>query len=492
VFVYRRKLYTTIQVCLDLASFWPIWECAIRLRTFLNPFMKLQLTWPHAGGWVPAAGPVLALWIAVAIRTRVYRAPHEIRPWTILLSAGQNTVFICALTVLTTFFSRQFGAGISRSFVVCMLPVTLLILILSRCLSAALIASIQRRSRQPRIALIGDSTNAMRLISTMEGGIRSAIRGLILPEGAIPGISGGLVPVLGTTRQMAELINRERIDHAILLNGSVPDSELERCKNVFLRMGLPMSCTLDFAAESTRERLGWLSRGRFELSEEYGLRVVEVRRHADLNGAQDVVKLVFDFTFASIALLVAAPAMLLVALFIKLATRGPVWEKSPRVGKGGRHFTCFRFHTGCTCGNAVRVRHSGHATEERRFPGTACTNRIGHFLRRYALDELPQLLNILRREMSVVGPRPLPAHDLGPDGMSLDFFDWSQTRALVLPGLTGLWQIGGRSELSFDDMVRLDLEYIQKRSFWLDIRIILKTPLSMLQRDGTSEGVRGA
>ncbi len=101
---------------------------------------------------------------------------------------------------------------------------------------------------------------------------------------------------------------------------------------------------------------------------------------------------------------------------------------------------------------------------------------IGRFIRRYSLDELPQLINVLRGEMSLVGPRPLPAGDMGPDGMSREFADWSEGRAAVYPGITGLWQVNGRSELPFEEMVRLDLQYIREWSLLLDIKIILATP----------------
>jgi lipopolysaccharide/colanic/teichoic acid biosynthesis glycosyltransferase len=115
----------------------------------------------------------------------------------------------------------------------------------------------------------------------------------------------------------------------------------------------------------------------------------------------------------------------------------------------------------------------GHIFKIKRDPRVT---PVGRFIRRYSLDELPQLINVLLGEMSLVGPRPLPAGDLGPDGMSREFADWSEGRSAVYPGITGLWQVNGRSELPFEEMVRLDLQYIREWSLLLDIKIILATP----------------
>jgi lipopolysaccharide/colanic/teichoic acid biosynthesis glycosyltransferase len=109
---------------------------------------------------------------------------------------------------------------------------------------------------------------------------------------------------------------------------------------------------------------------------------------------------------------------------------------------------------------------------------------LGRFLRRYSLDELPQLCNVLIGDMSLVGPRPLPVEDLEPDGMSRDFREWAEARAQVLPGITGLWQIKGRSNLAFEQLLRWDLEYIRNWSLALDVRILLATPMAVLRTRG--------
>jgi lipopolysaccharide/colanic/teichoic acid biosynthesis glycosyltransferase len=124
---------------------------------------------------------------------------------------------------------------------------------------------------------------------------------------------------------------------------------------------------------------------------------------------------------------------------------------------------------------------SGHIFKIRNDPRVT---PIGKILRKYSLDELPQLINILRGDMSLVGPRPLPARDLDPDGMSRQFAAWSEGRARVHPGLTGLWQVSGRGDLTFEDMIRLDLEYIRRWSLLLDLNIVLVTPMRVIKGAG--------
>jgi lipopolysaccharide/colanic/teichoic acid biosynthesis glycosyltransferase len=155
--------------------------------------------------------------------------------------------------------------------------------------------------------------------------------------------------------------------------------------------------------------------------------------------------------------------------------------RSVRPGIGGRPFACFKFRT--MYADAERLQEElEHSNEKggalfkiRRDPRVT---RVGSFLRRWSLDELPQLFNVLRGEMSLVGPRPLPQRDF--DRLE----DWHRKRYLVLPGLTGLWQVSGRSELDFDDLVRLDFLYLERWSVFLDLSILLKTVPAVVRSRG--------
>jgi exopolysaccharide biosynthesis polyprenyl glycosylphosphotransferase len=187
-----------------------------------------------------------------------------------------------------------------------------------------------------------------------------------------------------------------------------------------------------------------------------------------------LAKQLMDFFGALALLVVAALPMLLIALLIKLLSPGPVFFRQQRSGLNGAPFTLYKFRTMVT--NAEQFKHELEAMNEMRGPVFKVTNDprvtpLGKILRRYSLDELPQVFNVLRGEMSLVGPRPLPVDEVRR------FNDLAHRRRLsVKPGITCLWQVQGRNQISdFRDWVRLDLEYIDNWSLWLDIKILLRT-----------------
>ena len=189
---------------------------------------------------------------------------------------------------------------------------------------------------------------------------------------------------------------------------------------------------------------------------------------------QSVIKHVMDRVGAFILLIVLLPLFSLIALAIKLTSPGPVLFRQQRSGQNGAPFTLYKFRTMVT--NAEQFKQELEALNEMTGPVFKLTNdpritRIGKWLRRYSLDELPQLFNVLRGEMSLVGPRPLPVDEVKR------FSDLAHRRRLsVKPGITCLWQISGRNQIKdFKDWVRLDLEYIDNWSLWLDLEILLRT-----------------
>ncbi len=198
-------------------------------------------------------------------------------------------------------------------------------------------------------------------------------------------------------------------------------------------------------------------------------------------GLDYVVKRTFDVVAALALIVVLSPILLAIAIAVRLSSRGPVLYHSVRPGVGGESFSCLKFRTMRTDADQMQAdleslnEASGPLFKMRADPRMT---RIGGVLRRYSLDELPQLFNVVAGSMSLVGPRPLPERDFE------QLEEWHKKRYLVLPGITGLWQVSGRSDLDFDDLVRLDFLYLERWSVGLDLSILIKTVPAVLRRRG--------
>ncbi len=201
-----------------------------------------------------------------------------------------------------------------------------------------------------------------------------------------------------------------------------------------------------------------------------------------------------DIFGSAFGLLFFAPVFLIIAVLIKLGSKGPVFFRQQRIGQFGEPFEFLKFRSMKTgndskvhqeymkqliSGTAERQPTSGNGNGVYKLTQDSRVTPIGGFLRRTSLDELPQLYNVLRGEMSLVGPRPAIPYEV----QAYDI--WHRRRVLdAKPGITGLWQVSGRSRIGFDEMVRLDVRYSMKRSFWLDIKILLLTPCAVIMGEG--------
>jgi exopolysaccharide biosynthesis polyprenyl glycosylphosphotransferase len=204
-----------------------------------------------------------------------------------------------------------------------------------------------------------------------------------------------------------------------------------------------------------------------------------------LKGWQLAVKQAVDLVGATVGLVVAAPLMAVVALAVKLDSPGPVFFRQERVGTGGRRFGVFKFRTmvnGASdaahrelvsrmlAGDEKETARAGKgSTRVYKLLGDERVTRVGRLLRRTSVDELPQLFNVLRGEMSLVGPRPPIPYEIEA------YAHWQYDRLEVRPGITGLWQVSGRNLLTYGQMCELDVEYVRNWSLWLDLMILLKT-----------------
>ncbi|HEY7933948.1 MAG TPA: sugar transferase [Solirubrobacteraceae bacterium] len=276
---------------------------------------------------------------------------------------------------------------------------------------------------------------------------------------------------LGVLSDLEGVLDCERVDEVIIADPDFPQPEavelVDRCHRRGIRVRIAPS-TMEIMMIHRTEFIPGESVPLFEL------------RPPVSEGVDFALKRTFDLIGASILLIVLSPGLALIMLAVRVSSRGPIMFRSMRPGIGQRPFPCLKFRTMyCDAEEHQEALEglneaSGALFKIRDDPRTT---PVGRFLRRFSLDELPQLINVLRGEMSLVGPRPLPQRDFEL------LEDWHRKRYLVLPGITGLWQVSGRSELDFDDLVHLDFLYLERWSLALDLTILLKTlPAVLMQR----------
>ncbi len=208
-----------------------------------------------------------------------------------------------------------------------------------------------------------------------------------------------------------------------------------------------------------------------------------------LSLASRAFKRMLDLCLAPVLLVLALPVLLLAALAIRMDSPGPALFRQDRLGAGGRRFRLYKLRTMYVDNDDTAHREyvaaliAGAASRQEgmfKLVGDRRVTRVGRFLRRFSIDELPQLWNVIQGDMSLVGPRPpLPSEAALYDA-------WTWLRLSSKPGITGLWQVSGRCRLSFEEMVRLDIRYVREWSPWLELKIVFKSPLVVLLRRGAA------
>jgi exopolysaccharide biosynthesis polyprenyl glycosylphosphotransferase len=331
-------------------------------------------------------------------------------------------------------------------------------------------ALLRRAGYQRRTVLVGTGEHIEAVAHALRDGDGAATIKVIGFISLTPRPDNGL-PSLGTLDDVAEIIAEHRVNEVIIADPDFPQEQAMELVDECHVRGVQVR-----VAPSTMEIL--VHRAEFLPGQSVPL--FELKSPV-FDGFDFVVKRCFDIVVASLVLILLSPLLLAIALAIKLSSRGPVLYRSPRPGIGGVPFACLKFRTmredadqrqddledlNEASGALFKIRDDPRMTS------------VGRFLRRFSLDEFAQLLNVVRGEMSLVGPRPLPVRDYER------LQDWHKKRYLVLPGITGLWQISGRSELDFDDLVRLDFLYLETWSVFLDLSILVKTVPAVLFRRG--------
>jgi exopolysaccharide biosynthesis polyprenyl glycosylphosphotransferase len=419
--------------------------------------------WDAEGEWFPFVALVTALvfWRAGLYAEREYRAGFG----RVVSSLVVVALLVLAFGLGTGYDFTTFGV-IPTAFVITVFLDGLLRASYDLISGEALHALGVRR----RAIVVGEGDHLDHLLRTLgsaRGGIEYEFVGVV---SSVEDERRGLAH-LGGIDGLRAVLSAHPADELIVTDSDYAERELFQIVELAHRSGVKVRI-----APKTTELLVQ----RAEYVPGQGMPLFELRPPV-FAGTDWLVKRAFDLAVSSFVVLVGLPLWLAIAAATKLTSKGPVFYRDLRVGLGGSEFGMFKFRT------MVADAADRQAELERRNEAGGAlfkirddprVTRVGAALRRFSIDELPNMLNVLRGEMSLVGPRPLPLRDYAL------LEDWHQKRSDVLPGMTGLWQISGRSDLSFDDLVRLDFYYLENWSIWLDISILARTLPAVLARRG--------
>jgi exopolysaccharide biosynthesis polyprenyl glycosylphosphotransferase len=284
--------------------------------------------------------------------------------------------------------------------------------------------------------------------------------------------SPGSLPVIGTISQLDQLIAEHQVEELILASSALTGEET---LNVFTRYGL---------SDEVKLRM---SSGLYELITT-GLEVKEIGfvplmsvNKLRLTGLDSGLKFALDYAITIPGLVLILPVVLLIAIAIKLDSPGPIFHRRRVMGLHGRQFDAYKFRTMHVNGDELLRAHpdlQAELAQQHKLKHDPRVTRLGQLLRQLSLDELPQLLNVLKREMSLVGPRMI-----SPPEMKM-YGQWGMNLLTVPPGITGLWQVSGRSDVSYVERVRLDMYYIRNWTIWLDLQLLLQTLPAVINKRG--------
>lgn len=454
-----------LDAALTLLAFWVAWWLRYEMELVAEVATENYLSF---GDYQELVAAFIALVVVVAGLKGLYRETFG-RTWLDeVVSIFSTSMVATALLVIAVFYYRPFSY--SRAIFIFALVLTVAFLSLARLVRRQLVAQWRKRGRGlRRVVIVGAGTSGRRIMQSIvaQTDLDYEVVGFVDDERSE---DLGRFKALGKLEDLPEVMTQHAVDEVIVALPSTSHEEVMRIINLCGANGVEFRLVPDFYG---------LSLDRVDMHYLHGIPLIGLREPS-LRGWNWALKRAMDVSIAAVALVLFAPLMALVALAIKLDSPGPVLFRQLRVGRGGRRFWFYKFRSMRADAEqefwqlVERNEAKGPIFKMRKDPRVT---RVGAIIRRTSIDELPQLFNVLAGDMSLVGPRPPLPHEVE------QYEEWHLRRLEVAPGITGLWQVSGRSELTFDEMVLLDLWYIENWYLGLDLKIILRTiPAVLFER----------
>ncbi|MDH4139719.1 MAG: sugar transferase [Coriobacteriia bacterium] len=462
---------TAIQMVVDLAMLVAAGLAASIVRfgtiaagtTFENaaadlPFWQLTLI-------------IAPIWLVFLYAERLYDpGSTSVRPGELARVARALSFGLVALIMLTYVLKLQ---GLSRAWTLIAWAFGVVFVLLGRSVVRLIVTEMRSRGRLTRRTLVvGSNAEAADVIRVLKGSPGSGLIAVgCLASSQAERLSLDFctpeVPCLGAARELKDIVRGHKVDVAIIVSSAFDHDVLARMIAELRGTGVEINVSSGLFEVLT---------SRVLIREIGGVPLITVRG-VSLSKRKLVTKRAFDLAVASSIVLLGSPAWILIALGIKITSPGPVFYKQQRVGRRGSRFGMYKFRSMVADADAqlkalqAENEASGPLFKMKDDPRVTS---IGKWMRKFSIDEFPQLINVLKGEMSLVGPRPPLL------GEAEEYTERHWRRMEVLPGMTGLWQVSGRSRLTFDEMVRLDLFYIENWSVSLDLQLMARTVPAVL------------
>jgi len=413
--------------------------------------------------YLPFVAIFTLLLILVYRQQGIYRLRRKISWFDEFYAIINGTTTAIVIMIVIIFLYRP--AFYSRVIFIYAGLLAVVILGMSRLIKVTL----QRRMRRQgigtrRVLMVGAGEVGRTVIRAMVANPESGFEIIgFLDDNPIKGETDiGRFKALGSTEKLADILENEEIDEVII---TLPWQYHRKI------VSLMAQCERENVRARIVPDLFQMTLNRMHIEEVAGVPMIGIRE-IGISGLNQLVKRTIDVIFSATALIIGAPLIALIALMIKMESPGPVLFRQERVGKNGHRFELYKFRSmveGAEDQQAALQKFNEAEGPLFKIKQDPRVTRLGKWLRRLSLDELPQFYNVLSGDMSLIGPRPpLPAE-------VEQYQEWHKRRLEVSPGITGLWQVSGRSELTFDEMALLDIYYIENWSLGLDTKILWQT-----------------
>lgn len=467
-FALNQSLVAVVDALTINLAFFLAWYARYRLELGAEVAAQNYVEWSTYSSIQLALTAVLLIVFRLQGLYRLRRGVTWVDEMGIVVN---GTLIGIAVMIVGVFYVRPFG--LSRLIFIYAGIAIVVLLGLARLLERAYRARRRRRGiGLERIVVVGTGPLGLMMMQNLvaQPELGYQIVGFVDDERSD---DIGPFQALGRPDEIPQLVDQLEVDEVFIALPSADHARISHLLAALAERPVGVRIVPDFYD---------LSLNQVDITDVNGIPLIGLR-DAQLSGGNVVLKRAIDVALAGLTLLALSPVLGLIALAIKLDSPGPILVSQPRVGRNGRMFGFLKFRSMFQDADAqlARVLHldearsGGRIFKSRNDPRRT---RVGRWLRRFSLDELPNLINVLRGEMSVVGPRPPFAHEVEK------YEDWHRRRLDVLPGVTGLWQVSGRSNLTFDEMALLDIWYIENWSIGLDVKIMFRTIPAVLLGTG--------